>query len=208
MEINKLESFLEIAGEKGFLTLPIAKQTKTALEKIKRVIDPQEKNQWDISEEGRVEELFKRFMTKFPKELSPESATTYLARVKKALEMSERYQRDPLGFKSNLSPKTQKKITRKEIPSDEKNQKMKPNLGSSPFQGKNLGSTNIDSFETVFPLRSDFMLSLSLPKNLNTNEVQRMAYYLLTLCSDFKPGQPNVWQHQGPEETPSLPKSH
>jgi len=44
-----------------------------------------------------------------------------------------------------------------------------------------------DKFDTNFPLRRDFMIKLNLPSDLKSDEVKRMAYYLLTLCQDFNP---------------------
>ncbi len=206
MNIQKTESFISTAEAKGYVTASVAKQTRTALEKMKRIVDPAEVESLDLSSEGAVEDAFRRFMTKYAGELTTDSANVYVARVKKAVDNGARYLADPLSFKPTFSQAVRERGQGKPE-KIEKRTKEKAPIAEEVSSGEN-HSSHADSklFTTNFPLRPDFMLTLRLPRDLTTEEVRRMAYNLLTLCPDFNPFQSNIWQQGAPESKVALPK--
>ena len=198
MNIQSVEGFIGTAESKGYVTSSVAKQTRTAIEKMKRIVEPEELTSADLQKEGVVEDIFRRFMTKYSNELTSESANVYVARVKKAVDNGARYLADPLSFKStfNQAARERSQTTRVE----NKTKKASASEVSSEEQFH-----TDEFFTTNFPLRKNYMLPIKLPKDLCREEVQRIAYHLLTLCSDFNPAQPNVWHQDGPPAKTNLP---
>ena len=206
MKFSDLESFLTVAGKKGFLTQPVLKQTMAALEKMKTVqAEDPDHPEFDLTKEGIAEELFKRFMTIRPEELSPESANVYVARVKKAVENCAKFTQDPLSYKSTFSAGGAKSNSAPVAAGKDSTKKEKAKTKASAAPAAATPEASIDSFLASFPLRKDFMLAMHLPKDLNTTEVRRLAYYLLSLCEDFNPaGKSDIFYQAAPQQANAI----
>ena len=200
LDLDKVRTFINTAEEKGYMTRSVAKQTRAGLEKIAK-ISAADEHQVDVGEPSKVDKYFKRYLNKYPGELSTESAKVYSSRVKKGVENCVSFYSDPMKYsptfggtrKTSSTPQTKRKNKFSEEPKDQR-----PSSKSDSL---------VETFDTVYPLRAEYMLPLSLPKDLKSDEVRRFAYYLLTLCRDFNPGKTtNIWSHQGPEETTQLAK--
>lgn len=201
--IAQLKEFMITMEKQGLATGSVTKQTITALEKAGRVTadDPRKPSAEDFCQNERVKDIFSRFLTKFSGELKPDSAAVYISRVVKAAENFCRYQKDPLGFQPSFSKvevRTNKE--RKKKDAGNHNEAVKP-VAATQAAGTEQASG--DRFTTVFPLRKNLLLNLNLPNDLKTDEVKRMAYYLLTLCDDFSPST-TVWPQGAPPAVSAL----
>ena len=200
MKLTDLESFLGTAGKKGFLTQSVLKQSLTSIEKMREVVneDP-DKQEPDLEKDGVIEDLFRRFMTIRPGELSPESANVYVNRVKKAVDNCARYKQDPLAYKSTFATGS----GAAKAPASAKGKEAKraapaAKPSDSPENSGEALAAGGDHFLASFPLRKGFMLTTTLPKDLNTAEVKRYAFYLLSLCEDFNPVKSNIFYQDAP----------
>jgi len=198
VKVQDLESFLATADKKGFITPPVYKQTRAAVEKVKVMLESDPDSvALDLRAEGVVEDLFRRYMTKNPNAISPESAGVYINRVRKAVENGGRYLDDPLSYKTTFASGMAGKAAPKTSQSKAKTKSEDKSKNSVSSVAEDLNSVSADRFLASFPLRRDFMLNMHLPKDLNTQEVKRFAFYLLSLCEDFNPVKANVFYQDG-----------
>jgi hypothetical protein len=200
MNLQQLRSFVNTAKKKGYVTASVAKQTHNGIDKIEK-ISSEDNEPVKLDSNGAIEEYFSRFMTKHPDELTSDSANVYASRVRKAVENCRLYNQDPLKYQPTFGTKRRsKKVNGKPKPGKREKDSLNVAESTPLIEGTS------DSFDTVYPLRQDYLLPLTLPRDLETQEVRRLAYYLLTVCKDFNPGKGDVWYHQGPEQQKELPR--
>jgi hypothetical protein len=173
------------AASKGLMNVNTAGAQRSAATAVLQI----EKN-WeslDISNLD-VESLLKRFRNLKAKEYTPDSLKEYERRFRKALASYLAYVRDPGNWKfgtqergsrnGNGGNKTEK------LRHGAERQSEYPSESTKPIPPPRPGFV-----EYPFPLREDRIIRLSLPVDLKSGEVKRLAAFLETLAVDREFGQ-------------------
>jgi hypothetical protein len=120
--------------------------------------------------------------------VSPTSLRTYQQRVSIAIEEFVKFQGDPAGYKPrglNGNPQTQPNGER----TVRRGQKV-PKVSASPISSGKLEKETISlasGLTLSYPLRSDFLAQVVIPRDLTTNEARRLGAFLLTIAIDYQP---------------------
>jgi hypothetical protein len=117
--------------------------------------------------------------------LSPQSLKTYRRRVSIAIDEFVKYQSDPNGYEPQyLNGQSRTKSNGENVLNQEQAKAVK--LMATDKQDKE--TVHVSSGLTLsYPLRSDFLAQIVIPRDLNTTEAKRLAGFLLTIAVDYKP---------------------
>jgi molybdenum cofactor biosynthesis enzyme MoaA len=117
--------------------------------------------------------------------LSPQSLKTYRHRVLIAINEFIKYQSDPNGYEPQyLNGQSRTKSNGENGVRQEQAKQVK--LPSSDKQDREI--VHVSSGLTLsYPLRTDFLAQIVIPRDLNTTEAKRLAGFLLTIAVDYKP---------------------
>jgi hypothetical protein len=117
--------------------------------------------------------------------LSPQSLKTYRRRVSIAINEFIKYQSDPNGYEPQyLNGQSRAKSDGESIIRREQAGSVK----STPSEKQDKEIVHISSGLTLsYPLRSDFLAQIVIPRDLSTTEAKRLAGFLLTIAIDYKP---------------------
>jgi ribosomal protein S20 len=180
-----VKQFLGYLITKGLVNANTGASMKTACEKIFSVLDEDEKQNLSALD---TDATIRRFMNLRPGVLSPDSAAVYKSRVQKALDLLEKFNRDPSGFKLDSGSKSRTTDTQQ---NGNKAKKTTPEkLLQQPKTQIQQDSDTLAKRSSVslnFPLGEDFIAQFVLPKDLTVREAKRLAAYLEVLAVDFEP---------------------
>ncbi len=117
--------------------------------------------------------------------LSPQSLKTYQRRVEIAIEEFVKRQSDPSGYKPRgLNEQSRIK------PSGERTarqERMKPSSVMPTEKHERETSLTSSDLTLSYPLRSDFLAQVVIPRDLNVMEAKRLGAFLLTIAVDYQP---------------------
>jgi hypothetical protein len=179
-----LKEFLVYLSEKGLLNSNTAGGIRTAVDKVLSALDENERQNLKGLDAA---EAVQRFVNKNPKTLSPESIGVYRSRLQKALEMLDRFNTNPSGFRVSASVKQREAEGGARPNSAKKQQKsgqqQTPTNANSPQPGTTSEIVEkVGSHTLTFPLRADFLAQFVIPKNLTKREAERLSAYLALLA--------------------------
>lgn len=117
--------------------------------------------------------------------LSPQSLKTYQQRVAIAIEEFIKRQSDPRGYKPRgLNGQSRTKANGERAVRQER---AKPdNVKASEKHEREIVHT-ASGLTLSYPLRSDFLAQVVIPRDLNVTEAKRLGAFLLTIAIDYKP---------------------
>jgi hypothetical protein len=168
--------FWDWAAKKGRLKKATAQSLRVAAQKILEV----EENWEQVDVSGLdADELFSRFETVRASQYSPASLSTYRSRFQRALEMYLEYVRSPSSWKPGIQ---QRSRLRKSGATSATDQRREVAGRSKESAGQSRGAAEL--IEYPFPLRSDCLVSLSLPPDLRAEEARRLAAFVTALAVD------------------------
>jgi hypothetical protein len=191
-DINQVRAWLTAMGERGIYQSTSARLRATAIDQITSILAMDERNdpQWVLD---NLDDLTARWATK--NNAKGDTAQTYKSRAKVALEDFFRYQQDPLSFKPRVkvvSPEPAKRSERKpakeastaEAFSDTPTAAASvPTRPASPARGFRSYPLDTQGAEFIFQLPA---------AGLTLRDVQRVAWHLATMATDFDPTQQTV----------------
>ncbi len=172
-----LMRFLDTVVEKGLMNSNTAGGQKAACGKIlDDVADGDDIRGIDVNT------AVIRFNNRNPGVLSPNSLAEYQRRVTRAISDFIRYSENPAGFKPRSRGTQAKNGRRIEVKAE------RTGAGHEPVQSTPTSPVNASAgLPLSFPLRSDFLAQVVIPRDLTSDEARRLGAFLLTLATDFHP---------------------
>lgn len=177
-----LMAFLDLLGSKGLANANTTQSLKVAAGKI--LVDLSDAEEADIRTVD-VGLAVRKFNNKNPGVLSPSSLAEYQRRVALAIREMEAYQENPTSYrgigrgptKADGTEKTSS-IKRRE---NQRPQQSKPDSAPPTATPPSPGSPGL-SF--AFPLRQDFLAQLVVPRDMKTEEANRLCAFVRALAVD------------------------
>lgn len=174
--------FIDIAAEKGFVTANVAKNWRGAAAKLL--------NDLSAAEEADIRTVdfgiaARKVANREPGALSPGSLQSYKSRAATAVEEFVNWTDNPTTYKprghngKSSKKQTSDRAARQDQPSGS-------NAASSPPTGREI-SMSAGGLPYPYPLRSDFLAQVVVPRDLTVEEAKRLGAFLLTIAVDYKP---------------------
>jgi hypothetical protein len=179
-----LLKFLDTLGAKGLANVNTAQSLRVACGKI--LVDLSDAEEADVRKVD-VGLFVRKFNNRNPGTLSPASLAEYQRRVTLAVREFDLYQGNPAGYRGiGRGPS---RIENGEKAASKKREKT-PSSVARPHEAGGLPNTvGSAGLSFSYPLRSDFLAQLVLPRDMKTEEAQRLSAFIRALATDFSPGQ-------------------
>jgi hypothetical protein len=175
-----LARFIEFVVAKGLVHPATAQGWRVATAKVLEELSPAEEQDVRTID---VEATFKEFLNRYPGRLSPASVGEYRRRVHRAIEEFSTWMSDPgsYAFRSPAragKPDGRRRLDGAGAPTP---------IPTRARQATSTGHARPNSMALEYPLRSDLLAQVVVPRDLTLEEAQRMGAFLLTLAVDFRP---------------------
>jgi hypothetical protein len=175
-----LARFIEFVVAKGLVHPATAQGWRVATAKVLEELPPAQAADVRTID---VEATFKDFLNRYPGRLSPASVGEYRRRVHRAIEEFVRWMADPgsYAFRPPARPARMEARRRLETGTEPAPVPLRTRSPERPALPRP------NSMALEYPLRSDLLAQVVVPRDLTVEEAQRMGAFLLTLAVDFKP---------------------
>jgi hypothetical protein len=131
-----------------------------------------------------VDSTFKAFLNRYPGRLSPASVGEYRRRVHRAIEEFVRWMADPGGYAFRTPARPAKADLRRRLDAEA------PSAAPPrPRAQERPDAIQPPSMALDYPLRSDLLAQVVVPRDLTVEEAHRMGAFLETLAIDFRPAR-------------------
>jgi hypothetical protein len=175
-----LARFIEFVVAKGLVHPATAQGWRVATAKVLEELTPAEEE--DVRRID-VESTFKEFLNRYPGRLSPASVGEYRRRVHRAIEEFITWMAEPGSYAFRPPARPSKADARRRLdagdaPVTAPVRARQPERPVHPWP---------NSMSLEYPLRSDLLAQVVVPRDLTVEEAQRMGAFLLTLAVDFRP---------------------
>jgi hypothetical protein len=167
------------AAQKGLMNGTTARIMGNACSQVLSAID--DWPQLDVNGMD-PDEIFRRFQNLRSKDLTPRSLSDYRRRFKQALESFREYIADPTAWKG---PGQERRARQPQLEGASEKPSKKPSTVRPPQQPRAGQIEPPELIEYPYPLRSDLMVRILLPRDLRLIEAKRLGSYLTTLAVDF-----------------------
>jgi hypothetical protein len=178
------------AAQKGLMNGTTARMMGNACNQVLGEID--DWTQLDVANMD-ADEVFRRFQNLRSKDLTPRSLSDYRRRFKQALESFREYIADPTAWKG---PGQERRVRPPQPDGGSDKPPKNPATVRTSRPPRNGRADTQDLIEYPYPLRSDLMVRISLPRDLRLIEAKRLGSYIATLAVDF-----------GDQNWPALPRA-
>lgn len=186
--VNEVIEFLDIASKQGFLNDNTVFGRRTACNKFFEILDPEQKTVEYVKE--NLDVIKSRF-SNLNKDVRGNTVDEYARRVHVALDDFMQWKADRSGWERSVSARQSARQTNdgENKPRAVKPQRATPNQSNSSTSAPQTnGSTNPEARTVTFPIRPDFEIQVSLPRNgLTIRELKKLMYFLLPYASDWEP---------------------
>jgi hypothetical protein len=174
--------FLDYLSKEDLITFQTVRGWRTSASKL--MMDLSEAEDADIRTVD-LDLAIRKTVNRDSIALSPQSLKTYRRRVSIAINEFIKYQSDPNGYEPQyLNGQSRAKSDGENGVRQEQSKPVK--LTSSAKQDKEI--VHVSSGLTLsYPLRTDFLAQIVIPRDLNTIEAKRLAGFLLTIAVDYTP---------------------
>jgi len=177
-------NFLEIAEKQGFLNDNTAQGRRTACVKLLSVLEPGQRTTSYVR--ANLDTIKARFQN-LNKEVRGGTIDEYGRRLQLVLSDYELWSTDRAAWEKKASARGAKVL------GDDNDKRgrlsLRPSKQKPSAPVPNLFADRPDARTVSFPLRPDFEVTVSLPKDLLTMaELRRLAWFLLPYAADFDPG--------------------
>jgi hypothetical protein len=176
-----LARFIEFVVAKGLVHPATAQGWRVATMKVLEELSPAEEADVRTID---VDATFKAFLNRYPGRLSPASVGEYRRRVHRAIEEFVSWMAEPGSYAFRPSARTAKPDTRRRLDAGG----LPAPVPARPRPASSPGRPRANSMALEYPLRSDLLAQVVVPRDLTVEEAQRMGAFLLTLAVDFRPG--------------------
>jgi hypothetical protein len=179
--------FLDYVSDKGLIKFQTARGWRSAA--LKLMADLSEAEEGDIRTVD-LDLAVHRAANRDSVSVSPESLNTYRNRVALAIQEFTSWRDDPATYKPRgLNGKSR---TKSANGAKSSNERMTPqervSKGTSKASEKREAETLVSGGLTLsFPLRSDFLAQVVIPRDLTAVEAKRLGAFLLTIAVDYQP---------------------
>ncbi|HET9726447.1 MAG TPA: hypothetical protein VFP28_05980 [Gemmatimonadales bacterium] len=175
-----LARFIEFVVAKGLVHPATAQGWRVATAKVLEELPPAQVQDVRTID---VEATFKEFLNRDPGRLSPASVGEYRRRVHRAIEEFVRWMADPGSYAFRAPARPARMEARRRLDTG-----VEPApVSLRPRAPDRLALPRPNSMALEYPLRSDLLAQVVVPRDLTVEEAQRMGAFLLTLAVDFKP---------------------
>lgn len=178
-----MTGFLDYASNHGLWKATTARSYAVAASKIEDELTEQEAQ--DVRSID-LDIVFQRFVNRNKVAVSPNTLRTYKRRLTKAIEEFVAWRQDPTAYRPRIAGRersaggnTNARRPPKEDTPEGGGARSDPPAPSGPGPQSNL-------LTIPFPLRSDFVVSLQVPRDLSAKEASRLAAFIRTLATDFE----------------------
>ena len=183
--VNELTEFLTIAGEQGFLNDNTVSARRTACTKFFDILEPDQKTVEYVRDNLAV---IKARFSNLNKEVRGNTVEEYARRVQLVINDFTAWKADRAAWEREVSSRQSARPAsdgdKKGKPKDDKVKKQQGN-GTAQQDPSNL---HRDARVVTFPIRPDFELQVSLPRDgLTVQELKKLVYFLLPYASDWEP---------------------
>lgn len=175
-----LARFIEFVVAKGLVHPATAQGWRVATLKVLEELSPAEEE--DVRRID-VDGTFKAFLNRYPGRLSPASVGEYRRRVHRAIEEFVTWMADPGSYAFRPPPRAGKPDARRRLDPGA----VAGSSAARPRSPSAGGRPRPNSMALEYPLRSDLLAQVVVPRDLTVEEAQRMGAFLLTLAVDFRP---------------------
>ena len=132
-----------------------------------------------------VPRAVRRYNNKHPGVLSPRSLAEYQRRVQALIGEFEKYHADPtsyagIGREVNGTPK--KSAEKKAKPRRRREAEPAGEPTRTREEAPRMAAISLD-----FPLRTDFLAQVVVPRDLKAEEARRLCAFVMTLAADYEP---------------------
>lgn len=179
--------FLDYLADKGLIKFQTVRGWRSAA--LKLMADLSEAEEGDIRTVD-LDLAVHRTANRDSVSVSPESLNTYRNRVALAIQEFISWRDDPATYKPRgLNGKSR---TRSSNGAKSSNERVTPqervSKSTSKASEKREAETLVSSGLTLsFPLRSDFLAQVVIPRDLTAIEAKRLGAFLLTIAIDYQP---------------------
>jgi hypothetical protein len=172
---QKLLEFLDYLAEKGLIAKGTASARKAAAGKVLGILSDDEAR--DVTKLD-LDEVMGRFTNLEGKAYTPGSLSTYLSRIKSAVDDFNTYLQNPLGFKPSVQNREKRKPdTKKDTQADTRVQRSVNDQAAKV-------STPLSSSILPIPIRSDLTVFVQgLPFNLTEAEATKIANVIRAMAT-------------------------
>jgi len=176
-----LARFIEFVVAKGLVHPATAQGWRVATAKVLEELSPAEEADVRTID---VELTFKAFLNRYPGRLSPASVGEYRRRVHRAIEEFVRWMEDPGGYAFRAPARPAKADIRRRLDAG-----APPAPPSRPRAADQPAASESPSMSLDYPIRSDLLAQVVVPRDLTVEEAHRMGAFLETLAIDFRPAR-------------------
>ncbi len=172
--MDNLLDFLSLAGSRGLMPAATASALSVAVRNVLGVLDDNERNNLHQMD---IDAVLKRFTNKRAREFNPSSLKEYSRRLRRAIELYERWSDDPANFsiKTRTSRSTGKKARADGATA-------RPADSADPAVRSTTPQPEGDTYSSAFPIRTDRVVVLTnIPADLTGPEAERLANFVRML---------------------------
>jgi hypothetical protein len=175
--------FLGIIGEKGFGNKNTINGLRTACAKFFEILEPDQKNVEYVQENLDV---IKARFANLNRDVAGTTVDEYARRVQLALSDFAAWTTDRSGWERSISAKQNARPSSDGERKPRTSKTEKPSQEPPPVHAQPAADPSVRIVE--FPLRPDFDLKITLPRNgITMAELRKLAWFLLPYATDFDP---------------------
>jgi hypothetical protein len=177
--------FLSIVASKGYWNDNTVQARRTACSKFFDILDPDQKNVEYVRE--NLDVIKGRYMN-LNKDAAGTTVDEYGRRVKLVIDEFSTWKTDRSGWEKQNAAKQAGR------PAADGEKKAKPKADKPKAQNNGIAQqeqqADQDARVVSFPIRPDFDLKVTLPRNgLTVPELKKLVYFLLPYANDWEPSE-------------------
>lgn len=182
---SSLLKFLDTLSEKGLANQNTATGMRVAVAKILSDLSPEEESDVRKVDVGTA---VHRVHNKNPGQMAPSSLAEYQRRVGQAIRYFVDFTENPTTFKPIGRGASKPNGHDKREPKSEKTKKHEPVTSQRETPPSvELAAPSATGLALNYPLRSDFLAQVVVPRDMKRDEARRLSAFIMTLASDFVP---------------------
>jgi hypothetical protein len=179
IELNELVDFLTIAEKQGYLNEHTAQARRTACSKLFSVLEPDQRTiQYVRDNIGTITTRFQNLN----REVRGNTVEEYRRRVQLVLDDYSAWSTDRAGWERSAGSKGARSTSNNE------SEKKQPRSSRTEKPRAAQAEESPDARTVTFPLRPDFELSVTMPRDgLSVAELKKLLYFMLPYAKDWEP---------------------
>lgn len=185
---DELIRFTKFVSDKDLVKYQTARGWRTAVSKLLDDLSEAEEN--DVRKVD-VALAVHRTANRTSGTISPGSLKTYKSRVLTAIEEFLRWKEDPANYKPRGLNKQSRSKQKSKTASSRTPKEQSPISFDNESKDQQSGSketiTQSHGLSLSYPLRSNFLAQVVVPRDMSELEARRLGAFILTLATDYQP---------------------